>query len=313
MSRIGRIAVVRRFGPPEAITLEEHPAPPVGPGQVQVAVRTGGLNPVDARLRSGTFGGSVPMALGTELAGVVVESGDPSWKVGDEVIGWGAQGADADLVTVPGTRLHAKPSQLGWALAGGLGGVGSTALTALDAVSPAPGDVVVVHGAAGGVGTVLVQLAVARGLTVIGTASSANQAHVAGLGALAVEYGPGLAGRIADAAQGRPVVASIDLAGSTDAGEVAVAVVAGGGQAITLVPETTQSHGIHLVRVQRSQTAMATLLDAVTRGDLVLPVETLPLTEIVEAHRRLDAKHARGKLVLDVSDNPHLPRTDGDA
>ncbi|MEV0008741.1 NADP-dependent oxidoreductase [Streptomyces sp. NPDC051840] len=307
MSKSGRIAVVRRFGPPEVIAVEEHVAPPVGPGQVRVAVRTGGLNPVDARLRSGTFGGSVPMALGTEFAGVVVESREPSWAAGDEVIGWGVQGADADLVTTDAGRLHAKPAGLDWALAGGLGGVGSTAVTALDAISLAPGSVIVVHGAAGGVGTVLVQLAVARGLVVIGTGGPNNQEHLLRLGANAVEYGPGLAARISAAASGRPLAASIDLAGSAEAGEAAVSVVAAGGQAITLVPETMASHGVRLVRVQRSSATMTALLDAVADGTLDLPVQTLALTEIVEAHRRLDAKHARGKLVLDLSDNPHLP------
>jgi len=307
MSANGRIAVVRRFGPPEVITLEEHSTPPLGAGQVRVAVRTGGLNPVDARLRSGTFGGSVPMALGTEFAGIVTESRDAAWTRGDEVIGWGVHGADADLVLTDDSRLHRKPAGLEWALAGGLGGVGSTALTALDAVRAASGDLVVVHGAAGGVGTVLVQLAVARGVTVIGTASAANQEHVRLLGGTAVEYGPGLGERIAAAAEGRRVAASIDLAGTAEAGDVAVAVTSAGGTAITLVPETMASHGIRLVRVHRSGAAMAVLLDAVAAGTLVLPVQTLPLARIVEAHRRLDAKHSRGKLVLDLSDNPHLP------
>lgn len=313
MSQIGRIAVVRRFGPPDVITIEEHPQPSLGRGQVRVAVRTGGLNPVDARRRSGSFGGSVPMVLGTEFAGVVIESQDRAWKVGEEVIGWGAQGADADLVTTDGSRLYTKPASLDWALAGGLSGVGQSALTALNALSLRSGDVVVVHGAAGGVGTVLTQVARARGITVIGTASPANQQHLHGLGAVAVTYGPGLASRITAVAAGRPVAASIDLAGSKEAGDVAVAVTAAGGRAITLVPETMTSHGIALVRVQHSSAQMRELLDGIAAGTLRLPVETLPFTEIVEAHRRLDAKHARGKLVLDLSDNPHLPDSAKDA
>ncbi|WP_051217903.1 NADP-dependent oxidoreductase [Nocardioides insulae] len=307
MTNPGRIAVVRRFGAPEVISIETHPVAPLRSGEIRVAVRTGGLNPVDARLRSGTFGGSVPMALGTEFAGVVLESADARWVPGAEVIGWGVQGADADLVTTDATRLHPKPAELDWALAGGIGGVGSTAVTALDTISAAPGDVIVVHGAAGGVGTVLVQLAAARGLVVIGTAGPANQEHLVRLGAAAVEYGSGLSERVTAVAQGRPIAASIDLAGSAEAGDLATAVLAAGGQAITLVPETMAGHGIRLVRVQRSSATMAVLLDAIAAGTLTLPVESLPFTEIVEAHRRLDAKHARGKLVLDLSDNPHLP------
>ncbi len=247
------------------------------------------------------------MVLGTEFAGVVAESNDRAWKVGEEVIGWGAQGADADLVTTDGSRLHPKPANVDWALAGGLSGVGQSALSALDALPLRQGDVVVVHGASGGVGTMLTQLALARGLTVIGTASEANHDHLRALGALAVSYGPGLASRIAAVADGRALAASIDLAGSKEAGDVAVAVAAAGGKAITLVPETMVSHGIRLVRVQHSTAQLRELLDGVAAETLRLPVETLPFTEIVEAHKRLDAKHARGKLVLDLSDNPHLP------
>lgn len=308
MTSASRFAVVRRFGPPEAIALEEHPSPALGVGQVRVAVRVAGINPVDTRLRAGSFGGSVPMLLGTEYAGTIVESRDESWPVGTDVLGWGVQGADADLVVTDGSRLFAKPDALDWASAAGIGGVGSTAQTALASLRLAPGDVIVVHGAAGGVGTVLVQLAVARGLSVIGTASEGNHDHLRGLGATPVAYGPGLAGRVAEAADGRPIAASIDLAGTTEAGDVAAGVLADGGQAITLVPETAQSHRLPLVRARRTPEQMAELVGALTDGTLHFPVETLPLTHIVEAHRRLDAKHARGKLVLDVSDNPHLPQ-----
>ena len=302
-----RIAVARRFGPPEAIAIEEHPVAALRQGEIRVAVRTGGLNPVDARRRSGSFGGTVPMTLGTEFAGIVVESRDARHAVGDDVIGWGVSGADADLVTTDADRLAHKPAGLSWALAGGLSGVGQSALTALASVRLVKGDVIVVHGAAGGVGTVLTQLAVARGFRVIGTASAANQEHLRSLGASAVVYGAGLADRIAEAAAGSPIAASVDLAGSREAGDIASAVLRAGGQSITLVPETMSSHGIRLVQVRRSAAQLQELLDAVADGTLVLPVESVPFTSIVEAHRRLDSGHSRGKLVLDLSDNPHLP------
>lgn len=307
----GRIAVARRFGPPQVITLESHPAQPLTGRQVRVAVRVGGLNPVDARRRAGAFGGGVPMAFGSEFAGLVVESRDPNWAPGDEVIGWGVQGADADLVTTEGASLHAKPRELGWELAGGLSGVGQSAQTALSALSLRQGDVIVVHGGAGGVGTVLVQLATARGIAVIATASAGNHEYLRSLGAIPVAYGTGLSERLTAAAEGRRVAASVDLVGTREAGDIAVAVAAKGGQAITLVPETMQSHGIRLVQVQRSREQLTALLSAVAAGTLELQVEALPFTRIVEAHERLDAKHARGKLVLDLSDNPHLPATSG--
>jgi enoyl reductase len=313
MSQLGRIALVRHFGPPEAIVIEEHEPTPLGRDQVRVAVRTGGLNPVDARRRAGSFGGGVPMVLGTEFAGVVVESRDTAWRVGDEVIGWGAQGADADLVTTSGSLMTTKPAELDWALAGGLSGVGQSAVTALNSLSLTAGDVVVVHGASGGVGTILTQLAVAKGLIVIGTASEANHEYLQSLGAIPVAYGPGLADRVGTASDGHRLAASIDLSGSHEAGDLAASVLRGGGDAITLVPETMSSHGIRLVQTRRSRAQMRELLDAIAAGALHLPVVALPFTEIVEAHRRLDAKHARGKLVLDLSDNPHLPTASKEA
>ncbi|MFF1968881.1 NADP-dependent oxidoreductase [Streptomyces sp. NPDC058232] len=307
MSHTSRIAVARRFGPPEVITIEEHSVPKTDPGHVLVAVRIGGLNPIDARRRAGTFGGSPPLVFGTEFAGVVIESADAAWRPGDEVIGFGVNGGDADAVVAPGSQLQAKPAEIPWEVAGGLSGVGQAALTALDSLSLDRDDLIVVHGAAGGVGTVLVQFAVAQGLRVIGTGSEERRDYLRTLGAIPVAYGPGLAKRLADAADGAPIAASIDFAGTAEAGDTGLAVRAAGGQSITMVPETMQSHGIKFVQVQRSNTRLRQLLDAVVTGSLTFPVETVPFKDIVEAHRRLDAKHARGKLVLDLSDNPLLP------
>ena len=150
------------------------------------------------------------------------------------------------------------------------------------------------------------QLAVARGIQVIGTTSEANEEYVRSLGATPVRYGSGLAERIADTADGRRVDASIDLAGTREAGDYAVAVMRAGGAAVTLVPETMSSHGIRLVQTRPSADGIRELAEALPSGALTLPVEPVPFERIVDAHRRLDAKHARGKLVLDLSDNPHL-------
>lgn len=177
----------------------------------------------------------------------------------------------------------------------------------------APGELLVVHGAAGGVGTVLVQLAIAADIDVIGTASERNHAHLRALGATPVAYGEGLAERLTDAAAGRQVSASVDLAGTPEAGDFSTSVSRVGGTAVALVPETMMSHRLELVRTQPSPARLAALLAAVERGEVHLPVQSLPFTEIVEAHRRLDAKRATGKLVLDLSDNPHLPATAQDA
>lgn len=301
-----RIAVAREFGGPEVIRIEPHPVPALPSGGVLVAVRTAGLNPVDARRRAGGFGGRPPLVFGTEYAGTVLASDVAEWPVGADVIGWGVPGAQADIVSADPSMLVAKPEALDWVTAGGFGGAARTAVTALDALDLQQGDTVVVHGAAGGVGTILTQLALARGLRVIGTAGEDNQERLRALGAIPVVYGPGTPERIAAAADGQPLAASIDLAGTPDAGAVAASVRGAGGQAITLVPETAASHGIPLVRSNATAAQMRDLVASVVDGGLVVPVESLPFDEIQETHRRLDSKHARGKLVLDLSDNPHL-------
>lgn len=302
-----RLAVAREFGAPEVIILEDTPISPLPRNSVRVAVLANGLNPVDARRRAGTFGGQPPLIFGTEYSGVIIESNDSEWPVGTNVIGWGTIGASGDVVVTDRSRLTVKPDALDWLVAAGISGAGQTSLTALNALPLREGDTVVIHGAAGGVGTMLTQIALARGLKVIGTASARNLDRLNAMGATAVEYGSGLTQKISEAAHGSPISASIDLAGSPEAGDFAVAVSRSGGQAITLVPETAMSHNIRLVSVKHSPANMEYLLEGFSNGTLTLPVSSLPLVEIVEAHRRMDSKRASGKLVLDLSDNPFLP------
>lgn len=306
MKQTYRVAVARKFGAPEVIGIEEHAIPELPEGAVRVAVRAAGQNPVDSRRRAGTFGGRPPLLFGTEFSGIVYESKDPAWQVGEEVIGWGSMGADADLVTTDGSRLARKHPDIDWLVAGGLSGAGQTALTALNALQLASGSLLLVHGASGGVGTALVQLAISRGLRVIGVAGASNQEYLRSLGAMPVTYGSGLADRITEAAMELPIAASIDMAGTNESGDVSVAVKRAGGQAITLVPETMSSHGLPLVSVKHSAAQFSELVQAYLGGSLKIEIAQLPFSEVVEAHRRMDAKHSRGKLVLDFADNPFL-------
>ncbi|MEO9328622.1 alcohol dehydrogenase catalytic domain-containing protein [Gordonia aurantiaca] len=252
--------LVRRFGPPEVIEVVDLPAPSSIPADTAlVAVRSSGVNPVDAIIRSGAFDTDVPYVPGRELAGTVLAVGDgvssvatgdgvSSVATGDAVVGFPTESSHAELALVPAASLVPKPAAVDWDVAGGIAVVGQTANRLLLAVEPGADDVVVVHGASGGVGTVLVQLLVARGSTVIGTAGDRNRDHLAALGAVPVVYGPGLARRI-DAATREPVTASIDLAGTAESGEVGAAVAASGGRAVTLVPGPARAHGINaLVR-----------------------------------------------------------------
>ncbi len=151
----------------------------------------------------------------------------------------------------------------------------------------------------------LVQLLVAAGNPVVATSSAARADYLAGLGATPVVYAD-LPARL-DIEHPNGFAASIDLAGSAAGGRDRRRGARAGGKAVTIVPATTQSHGIPLIQVQRSQARLTRLLADAADGTLQMPVETLPLKEIVEVHRRLDARHAVGKTVLDLSDNPHLP------
>lgn len=306
MEQTYRIAVARKFGAPEQIVIEEHPINPLAGSAVRVAVRAAGQNPVDARRRAGSFGGQVPMVFGTEFSGVVHESNDNRWVVGDEVIGWSAAGAVADLVDTVGDRLARKPAAMPWAVAGGISGAGQSAIAAFNALNLAPGALILVHGAAGGVGSALVQLGLAKGYSVIGTASQSNQQYLRELGAAPVLYGRGLAARIQEATGGNPIAASIDLAGTSEAGDIALSLRSRGAQVITLVPETWKSHDLELVSSRPNGSQFAQLADAYAKGKLNLAVNTLPFTQVVQAHQSMDAKHSRGKLVLENSDNPYL-------
>jgi enoyl reductase len=303
-----RAAVARSFGSPEVLRIEELPVQPLLAGAVRVAVRVGGVNPVDAAIRSGSFGGNTPFVPGTEFAGVVTEvaAGVDGVAVGDEVVGFATPGSDADLVITSADRIVLKPADLSWELAGAVGAVGQTALTVLDALQLSAGDTVIVHGGSGGVGTVMVQLLVAAGIPVVATASAARADHLSHLGATPVTYGPGLEETL-EAQYPQGFAASIDLVGSAQAGAIGAAVQAAGGKAITIAPASSQSHGIPFIQVQRSQSRLTRLLADVAAGVLRMPVESLPLSQIIEVHRRLDSAHAVGKTVIDLSDNPYLP------
>lgn len=302
-----RAAVARRFGPPEVLSIEDVATGPLAPGQVRVAPRYSGLNPVNARIRAGKFGGSVPYQPGTELLGEVVEVGPGvrAPQVGDIVAAFGTPAANADLVTTTTDRIVTVPAGVNARTLAGVGAVGLTAITVLDALSLPAGSRIVVHGAAGGVGSVFVQIATAAGHHVVGTASEANQEYLRELGATPVVYGPGLADRLA-AAEPAGFTAAVDMVGTREAGDSAAAVRAAGGRAVTIVPETMQSHGLPLVQVRQSQENLRRLHAGIADGSISLPVDAIAFEDIVEAHRRLDAGHARGKTVLDHQTNPYL-------
>ncbi|MFH9351379.1 NADP-dependent oxidoreductase [Kitasatospora sp. NPDC017646] len=204
-------------GGPEVLRVTEVPDPEPGAGEVRVRVYAAGGQPVDLAIREGFrppgTAGEPPFVLGNEFAGVVNRLGPvvDGWRTGDEVLGFRLLGCQAELVTVDAAQLVAKPAGMPWEQAGALSASGQTAHVALTLLGVGPGDTVLVHGAAGGVGTVAVQLARAWGATVIGTASERNHDYLRELGAVPITYGrarPGQGGahRLSGAGPSGPIV-----------------------------------------------------------------------------------------------------------
>ncbi|HTT51054.1 MAG TPA: NADP-dependent oxidoreductase [Streptosporangiaceae bacterium] len=315
------MVVATAFGGPEVLSVVDQPVPEPGPGQARIEVRAAGVNPVDWKVYSGRMGADparLPMRLGSEAAGVVTAVGPgpagtavagPAGpvRVGDEVIAFRAPGAYAAALIAPADALVPKPAALDWAQASALMLTGVTAWHALAATGVRRGDTVLMHGAAGGVGIMAVQLAVSRGATVIATASPPRHDFLRGLGAIAVAYGDGLAGRVRAAAPGGVAVA-LDLIGTGEALDVSLALVPDRSRIATIVvtPRARET-GIKLLGGAPGADP-GTVIRSAARLDLarlagdgalhVFVTRTYPLSQVAAAHRMSMAGHATGKIAL---------------
>lgn len=297
------------FGGPEQLALSEVPTPEPGPDDVRVAVRAIGVNPIDWKIYSGALGRD-PQALGGigfELAGVVeaVGEGVTAWHTGDEVIASQVPGNGyTDQAVVPAAGLLAKPEGLSWELAASVPVAGATAAHAVEAAGVADGTTVLVHGAAGGVGGLVVQLARRRGARVIATASERNHDYLRSLGAEPVAYGDGLLDRVrALAPEG--VDAAIDTVGTDEAIDVSLALVGDPRQVVSIAGYRRRDAGIYLIGgggepgIEIREAARPEVARLLASGDLTLPIQaTYPLDRTAEAHREGLAGHTRGKLVI---------------
>ncbi|MBW1603461.1 NADP-dependent oxidoreductase [Streptomyces sp. JJ66] len=289
------------------LTVGEMPDPKVGPDQVLIEVRAAGVNPVDWKLMTGGLDGVLdavfPVIPGWDVAGVVRALGmdAPEFAVGDEVMAYARKdmlhaGTFAQYVAVNATHVARKPAALDWARAGGLPLAGLTALRSLDRLAVGPDDVLLVHGASGGVGGFAVQIAVDRGARVIGTASPRNHDYVRALGATPVAYGEGLTDRVRELAP-EGVSAVADFAGGQL--ETTLAVLAPKGRHASVVDGDVVEHGGHLVWVRPDGAALTELAGLVERGAVTVEVErTFPLEQVGAAFDASRTGHARGKLVI---------------
>jgi NADPH:quinone reductase-like Zn-dependent oxidoreductase len=296
-----------RFGGIDVLEVNDVPAPRPGADQVLVRVVAAGINPGEAKVREGMFAqmwpSTFPSGQGSDLAGTVAElgSGVTGFAVGDEVLGFtDERAAQAELVVVEAANLTAKPAKVSWEVAGSLFVVGSTAYAAVRAVAPRRGETVVVSGAAGGVGSLVVQLARRTGARVVGIAGPGNHDWLRDHGVTPVAHGDGLRERIAAAAPDG-VDAFVDTHGN---GYVALALELG------VAPERIDTiadfAAIEKFGVRGDGSAagasadvLAELADLIQTGELDVPIAaTYPLAEVRAAYTELARGHTRGKIVL---------------
>jgi NADPH:quinone reductase-like Zn-dependent oxidoreductase len=292
------------FGGPEVLHLAEVPLPTPGPGQIRVQIRAAGVNPLDGKVRSGAmearFPTPLPAVLGVELAGVVDALGDGVTGVaaGDRVFGWADAPTGSYAEYALATTWVPIPDGLDFVTAVTLPVAVETANRVLDQLGVRSGETLLVHGASGAVGQVAVQIAVSRGLTVIGTAGEQNQDRVRALGATPVVYGPGLVERVRalapdgvdavfDVAGKGALPDSIELRGGTD-------------RIITIADPDAPRLGVAFSSgLERSGDGLAAFADRLVGGEVSTTVaERYEFSRAADAHRLSDGGHAGGKVVL---------------
>ncbi|MGV9297165.1 NADP-dependent oxidoreductase [Amycolatopsis sp. NPDC003676] len=287
-----------QYGPPSVVHVADVAEPHAGPGEIRISVRASGFSAGETAIRSGERKGArLPFRTGYDAAGVVDEVGDgvPGIELGAHVFGMTAadrRGANAEYAVL--VHWAVKPVAWSWAEAGGAAGAIETATRVLDQL---PGETLLVHGAAGGVGTVAVQLAVARGATVIGTASPHNHDFLRSLGAEPTTYGPGLVDRVGS------VDAVFDCAGGALPDLIKIA--GDPARVVTITDATAAQHGVHFSHSAAIPGAdplavhgLATAIKLAEEGRLKIPVAaTFPLSQAAAAHELSESRHTRGKIV----------------
>ena len=310
------VVIATAFGGPDVLSVAEVPLGEPGPGQARIAVRAAGVNPVNYKSYSGAFGADparLPIRLGSEAAGVVTAAGPdaagPAGPVaaGDEVIAYRAPGAYATDLVVPAAALVPKPAALDWPQAAGLMVTGVTGWHLLAATDVHEGDTVLIHGGAGGVGLMALQLATRRGATPLVTASPARHGFLRDLGAVPVAYGPGLAGRVRAEAPGG-VDAALDLIGTDEAIDVSLELVADRARIATIAGFARGfQEGIKVLGGAPGADPGSQIRDAArleltrlaqARALRVFVTQTFPLAQAADAHRASMTGHTTGKIAL---------------
>jgi NADPH2:quinone reductase len=310
------VVLATAYGGPEVLAIADEPARQAGPGEARIEVRAAAVNPVDWKAYSGAFGtdpAALPLRLGAEAAGVVVAAGPgaagPAGPIsaGQEVIAYRAPGAYAAELVLPGQVLVPKPAALDWPQAAGLMVGGVTGWHALTVTAVGEGDTVLIHGGAGGVGVMAVQLARARQAQVVATASPGHHDFLRELGAVPVTYGPGLADRVRAAAPDG-IDAALDLVGTDEAVDVSLELVGDRARIATIAAFARGfAEGLKVLGgasgadpgTQIRDAARLELTRMAQDGSLrVFVSQTFPLAAAADAHRAGMTGHATGKIAL---------------
>jgi NADPH2:quinone reductase len=315
-----RAMVLPKFGGPELFELREVEKPKPGPGEILVRVVASGTNPVDAKLRADGRWAKLepPVILGYDAAGVIQETGPgvEDLQPGDEVfytpvLFWNQTGTYAEFNVVRASIVARKPRGLSFIEAAAVPLAGGTAWEAvIRRLAPRPGETVLIHGGAGGVGSFAVQFAKAAGARVLATASAKNLDFLREIGAdVALDYAKDVAGAVGRETDGQGVDAAFDIQGENRVSRSLPMVRSYGRIACVLPPEgdlgelthkNIALHGVFLTRERKRLEEMTPLFE---RGEVKPIIDAiLPLEDVAKAHQRLDSGHGRGKIVLKVSE-----------
>lgn len=305
-----RAAYIDRFGGADQIIVADRPEPKVGPDTVLIDIHASSVNPVDWKIREGRLQGAFdchfPLILGWDVAGVVAAVGPAitEFQPGDEVIAYVRQdviqhGGYSERIGAPVRCVGPKPAALDFGEAAALPLAGSTALQALDAVAASAGDTVFVANAAGGVGAFAVQIAVARGARVVGTAGPDNHEFLRSLGATPVDYHRDLGAQVAEAAPDG-VDAAVDFAGGELFAFAATLVRPQRLASVTDAAAVSKAGGRY-VFVRPSFDSLAELARLADAGSLRVEVaRRFPLDQAAAAQELSASGHVRGKVIIDV-------------
>ena len=300
-----RAARYYSYGAPEVLVVEDAPEPHAGPGEIRIRAAAASVNPIDWKIRAGQVHKVLPVDFpaipGRDAAGIVDEVGDgvAGVAIGDLV--WGLGGNfDATAEYVVLTAWAPVPSAWSLEQAAAAGLTTATAAGALNALGNLQGRTLLIEGAAGGVGSAAVEIAVARGATVIGTASEAKHPFLIELGALPTTYGDGLANRVADLAPAG-IDAVLDAAGSGSLKDLIA--IAGDRDAVVTVadPQGADALGVRQLWAENDSTVLADGAELGERGAFTPRIaRTFPIDEIVAAHREAEWGHTQGKIVIAI-------------